>query len=38
MSIAPQKVQSLAKRAVFINPPPPIPPLLYISGKSNLNK
>ena len=38
MSIAPQTVHSLAERAVFINPPAPIPPLLYISGKSNLNK
>ena len=30
MSIAPQKVQSLAERAVFINPPP-LSPLFYTS-------
>ena len=32
MSIAPQKIQSLAERAVFITPPPPLPhPPLYTS-------
>ena len=36
MSIAPQKVQSLAERAVYINPPPPplpIPSLCTSQGK-----